>query len=100
MHHGIEMILQVNALTKAISADEDTLRCLAKLLNALRALYWRQCASDRGYLNVLRESLAQFLRDVFGGVDEAAEDDRTKAIFENRFQQVARFQYLPIIFTA
>src|SRR5271165_466416 len=100
MHHGIEMILQVDALTKAIGADEHMLRCLAKLLNALRALYWRQCAGDGGYLNVLRESLAQFLRDVFGGVDEAAEDDRTKAVFEDRFQQVARFQYLPVLFTA
>ena len=37
-------------------------------------------ASDGGDLDVLAESVAQMLGDVFGGRDEAAEDDRLMAV--------------------
>ena len=79
------MILQVDALTKAVGAHEHVLRRLAELLDSGFALERRQRAGNGGDLNVLREPLAQFLCDVFGGVDEAAEDDRTKTILEDRF---------------
>ena len=86
VQHGIEVLLEVDAFGQAVGADQHVLAWLGDERGDARfALGGRQQPGDRFDPHLRGQRLAELARDVFGGVDEAAEDDRLEAVLEQRF---------------
>jgi hypothetical protein len=89
MDDGIEMVLQVDALAQTICTDEHPFFGLGQMLDPLFAFGRRQQACHRNDLNAL-EPFAQFGGHIFGGRDEAAEQDGMEAVLDEGRDQLVR----------
>ena len=107
MHHGVEVLLQVDALAQAVGADQHAVLGgrLAELEDARLALRRRQQAGDALDLDVLEalalgQRRAQTVGHVVGGRDEAAEDDRPVALAQQRLDDVGGLGQLGVALEA
>ena len=81
---SIEVILQIDALGQAVGADQDEPASIRdERPDAFLALGGRETAGHRRNGRI-SERGTQVARDVVGGVDEPAEDDRVKATVQER----------------
>ena len=78
VHDGLEVLLEVHALGQAVGRDQDgALRLVpGQTVDARHTLVRRQRPGDGGDRVAVAQAPGQVLGDVFGGVDEAAEDHR------------------------
>ncbi len=85
MQHGVEVLLEVDALGQAVGADQHVLARLGDQAgDACFALGGRQQAGHRLDPHLGGQCLAQLAGHVLGGVHEPAEDDGLEAVLEQR----------------
>ena len=85
VQHGVEVLLQVDALRQAVGAHEhEPAAGGGEGIYARFAFGGRKPAGDRLDAEAVRQDAAQVTRDVVGGVDEAAEDDRVETVLQER----------------
>ena len=82
-------LLQIDAFRQAVGSDQQPLLGFGHVVDARAPVLGGQRAGDRLDAQ-LREGLAKTRRDVIGGGDEAAEDDRVGAVGDERLQHLRR----------
>src|SRR5512137_2539878 len=92
VNDGVELFLEVDAFAQAVGADENagTTIVAAQSFDSGGSLLGWELAGDASDLHFL-EPGAQFRRDVFRCLDEAAKDDRLEAITEQRLETREKF---------
>ena len=99
MEDGVEVLLEVDALGQAVGRDQDALVVEPRqLLDPLPALLVADLARDRAHLESANDlqQLGEPRRQVVGGGDEAAEDDRPVAVLEQQPSDVASASQLAV----
>ncbi len=81
LNDGVRELLEVDAFGEAIGGDQDALGGFAQLGDAGFAFFRRDVAGD-GVDGVVREGLGEGGAQVFGGGDEAAENDGRETVVE------------------
>jgi hypothetical protein len=80
MDDGVESFLEVDPLRQAIGRNKDPTLMLRELVHAGLALVRGQLAGHRLDGDIWAEGRAQGVLHVFGGRDEAAENDRVRPV--------------------
>src|SRR4051812_33714423 len=98
MDDGVEPVLQVDALAQAVGADEHPAWLARKLGNPPLTLGGREPPGHARDRRPPPKRAPEVLSEVFGGGDEAAEDDRVKAVAHEILDEADRALQLRVGF--